>query len=75
VLRGDPDVKTHGDGHAIHMPDPSYWPLVLSIGMPVAGWGVIFDSWVGIGLGLLITFIGGFGWVLEPGTEPTADHA
>jgi cytochrome c oxidase subunit 1 len=74
-LAADPDVKTHGDGHAIHMPDPSYWPLVLAIGMPIAGWGVLFDSWVVIGLGILIIFLGAFGWVLEPGTEPSADHA
>jgi cytochrome c oxidase subunit I len=75
ALAADPDVKTHGGGHAIHMPDPSYWPLVLSFGLPIAGYGVIFDSAVVIGVGLLVTFAGAFGWALEPGTEPTSDHA
>jgi cytochrome c oxidase subunit I len=58
----------------IHMPDPSYWPLVITLGMPISGWGVIFDSWPVIALGLVITFIGGFGWVLEPSAEPDGHH-
>jgi cytochrome c oxidase subunit I len=74
-LAADPDVKTAGDGHAIHMPDPSYWPLVLSLGMPLAGWGVVLGSVVLMGVGTLVTLVGMFGWVLEPSTEPSSDHA
>ncbi len=27
----------HGDGHGIHMPSPSYYPLVLALGLPCLG--------------------------------------
>jgi cytochrome c oxidase subunit I len=74
ALAADPDVKTAGGGEAIHMPDPSYWPLVLSAGMPIAGWGVVFDNVPVIAVGIFITFAGMFGWVFEPGTEPSGDH-
>jgi cytochrome c oxidase subunit I len=67
------------DHHAlgIHMPDPSWWPLIVAAGMPIAGWGVIFSSWVVIGLGGLVIMLGMLGWALEPSAEPTGhdlDH-
>ena len=63
---------THGEsgGHAaIHMPDPSWYPLMVAAGMPVGGWGVIFDNWILIALGGLIILGGMAGWVLEPSAE------
>jgi cytochrome c oxidase subunit I len=66
--------KTHHE-LGIHMPDPSYWPLVISAGLPIMGWGVIFNTNpVVIGIGILITLIGGIGWALEPSAEPTPHH-
>jgi cytochrome c oxidase subunit 1 len=67
--------KTHHE-LGIHMPDPSYWPLVISAGLPLIGWAIVFDtSPVLLGLGALVTLVGGFGWVLEPSAEPTPHHA
>ena len=61
--------EEEGDaGHGIHMPDPSYFPLVASIGLPIMGYGVIFQP-VLIGVGALIVMLGLFGWVLEPSAE------
>ncbi len=58
----------HDAGHGIHMPSPSYFPLVAAIGMPVAGFAVILHSWpLGI-VGTVITLAGFYGWVLEPAT-------
>ncbi|MBW3662845.1 MAG: cytochrome c oxidase subunit I [Actinobacteria bacterium] len=60
----------HGEHEEhIHMPDPSYWPLVLSAGLPFIGYGVIYKSiiWAVIGLVLLLT--GVYGWQLEPVAE------
>jgi cytochrome c oxidase subunit I len=62
---GQPGV---GDAHDIHMPSPSYYPLVLSAGLPVMAWGVIFHP-VLIAVGAVITLAGIFGWVLEPSAE------
>ncbi|HZA40508.1 MAG TPA: cytochrome c oxidase subunit I [Actinomycetota bacterium] len=55
-------------GHGIHMPDPSYFPAIASIGLPIMGYGVIFQP-VLIGVGALILMLGLFGWVLEPAAE------
>jgi cytochrome c oxidase subunit I len=58
----------HGGGHAIHLPGPSYYPLIAALGLPIIGYGLIF----GVGYvvaGAAITLAGLFGWVLEPSAE------
>jgi cytochrome c oxidase subunit 1 len=69
-------LPAHGPGHtehsAIHMPSPSYYPLIASIGLPVMGWGVLFGGVAQVALlavGGLILFAGLMGWVLEPSAE------
>ena len=67
----EPD-PTHGEsgGHAaIHMPDPSLYPLIVAAGMPIGGWGVIYHSPILIALGGLVILAGIAGWVLEPSAE------
>ncbi len=55
-----------GEGHSsIHLPSPSYWPLVASIGLPIMAYGVLYSWWL-IGLGALVALIGFYGWALEP---------
>jgi cytochrome c oxidase subunit 1 len=59
-----------GEHHGIHMPSPSYLPLVVSIGLAVAAYGLIYHfaaSVVGVG----IVLVGVYGWAMEPATEPT----
>ena len=63
----DPDG--HGAAHSIHLPSPSYWPLVASIGMPVIAYGVLY-SWWAVGIGFLIALIGFYGWAIEPSVSP-----
>jgi cytochrome c oxidase subunit 1 len=63
-------ASDHDPGHAaghgpIHLPSPSYWPLVSGIGLPVIGYGVLYSWWL-IGLGSLVVLIGFYGWALEP---------
>jgi cytochrome c oxidase subunit I len=53
----------------IHLPDPSYFPLVLSLGLPIMAYGVLFDAVVVIAIGGLVTLAGAFGWTLEPSAE------
>jgi cytochrome c oxidase subunit I len=55
-------------GHGIHMPSPSYFPLVLAVGLPIMGFGVIYKLWWLVGIGVLIVLTGAYGWVLEPAT-------
>ncbi|MGH2820672.1 MAG: cytochrome ubiquinol oxidase subunit I, partial [Actinomycetota bacterium] len=66
------DSSQHGEEH-IHMPSPSYFPLVAAVGPALMAYGVIVPAlrlpllFAGAGFALL----GFFGWVLEP---PTAEE-
>jgi cytochrome c oxidase subunit 1 len=74
VFAGGADMVDEGTavrdehGHGIHMPSPSYFPLVLSFGLPLMGYGVVYKQWWLIGLGLVVLLTGAYGWVLEPAT-------
>jgi cytochrome c oxidase subunit I len=62
------DEDIDDEHHDIHMPDPSFFPLLASAGFPVIGYGLIF-WWPAAILGGLITLGGLFGWSLEPVAE------
>jgi cytochrome c oxidase subunit 1 len=55
----------HDEGHGIHLPSPSFWPLVSAIGLPIVGYGVIYSWWL-VGAGALVVLIGLYGWAMEP---------
>jgi cytochrome c oxidase subunit 1 len=67
------EVAQRGDGTGVHLPSPSYWPLVMAAGLPVIGYGLIFNLGLAA-LGGLIVVIGGFGWGYEPADDPEAHH-
>jgi cytochrome c oxidase subunit I len=54
--------------HDIHMPDPSYWPIVAAAGLPLIGYGIIFH-WLWAVPGAVLTALGLFGWSFEPVAE------
>ena len=64
---GESAHEPHG-GHAIHLPGPSYYPLIASLGLPIVGYGLIFGWWL-VGVGLVVTLAGFYGWILEPSAE------
>jgi cytochrome c oxidase subunit 1 len=53
------------DGHGIHMPNPSYWPMLTALGMTVMMAGLIFGFAVGIP-GFLLFVVSFYKWALEP---------
>jgi cytochrome c oxidase subunit I len=61
------------DPKSIHMPSPSYWPLIFAMALPVLGYGFVFKNWWILAVGVLVGFFGLCGWAFEPGTEPD-DH-
>jgi cytochrome c oxidase subunit 1 len=65
VPAGGSGEEHHGEGHAIHLPSPSFWPLVVSFGFPLLGYGVLYSWWL-VGAGALIIVVGLTGWALEP---------
>jgi hypothetical protein len=49
--------------------------VVAAAGLPVMGYAVIFSSWLGFALGVVIMLAGFYGWVLEPQAEEhPAEH-
>ena len=61
----DVDVE-HDEHHHIHMPDPSYWPLVMTFGFLPLGYGIVYKSIPVLVVAVLIMFIGFYGWIIEP---------
>ena len=56
------------DGHGIHLPSPSYFPLIAAAGLPIIATGLIYDPAL-VAVGAATTMIGVFGWAIEPATE------
>jgi cytochrome c oxidase subunit 1 len=66
VPAGASDHEEHpAEGHGIHLPSPSFWPLVASVGLPIIGYGVIYSWWL-IGAGAIVSVVGFMGWAMEP---------
>ena len=63
-----------GDAEPIHLPTPSYWPVVLAFSMPVVAYGVIYHYALAI-VGAAMLFTAVFGWALEPSVseQPSTD--
>jgi cytochrome c oxidase subunit I len=69
----DHDVETEHDDHHIHMPDPSYWPLVMTLAVFPIGYGIVFRSFVTIGIGVVWMVAGYLAWINEPVAEGDDD--
>jgi cytochrome c oxidase subunit 1 len=73
IAATDDVVQKRTDGKGIHLPSPSYWPLVVALGLPMVGYGLLYTLWLAL-IGGLITVGGLFGWALEPPDDPDAEH-
>jgi cytochrome c oxidase subunit 1 len=67
------DIVQKGDATDVHLPSPSYWPIVLSAGLPFIGWGLIYSLWLAL-IGGILVVAALYGWVMEPSTDPAAGH-
>ena len=65
------EEEAQADPH-IHLPAPSYWPIVLAFALPVMAYGVIYTTWL-IVLGAAIAIAAMFGWALEPADAEESD--
>jgi cytochrome c oxidase subunit I len=63
-----------GDGAHIHMPDPSLWPAIHTLGVLPLGYGLVYANWPLIGFGLVWMVAGVFGWIIEPLAEGDDDE-
>ena len=55
--------------HSIHLPQPSYWPILVSIGLLIGGYGMIYHIAVAA-IGGAIALVGVYAWSFEPVNEP-----
>ena len=74
IAGGSEHTDEHEGGHGIHMPSPSYYPILASFGQVVLAYGFLYN--------LAAVFIGGaialaaiYGWALEPVAEPEENES
>jgi len=67
------DVVQKGDNHDVHLPSPSYWPIVLASGLPFVAWGLIYNLWLCV-IGGILVVAAIYGWVMEPSVDDEAGH-
>ena len=64
-----PEGEAEGQASPIHLPSPSYWPIIVAIALPLIAYGLIFTYWLSA-LGLVLLLGGIYGWGLEPSVDP-----
>jgi cytochrome c oxidase subunit 1 len=66
----EPEEEEHaeGGGHGIHMPSPSFFPLIAALGLPIIATGLIYDAAI-VAVGVAVLVVGIYGWALEPASE------
>jgi len=62
------EEEEHDEGHGIHMPSPSFFPLISALGLPIIATGLIYDPAI-VAVGAAVLVVGVYGWALEPATE------
>jgi cytochrome c oxidase subunit I len=55
----------------VHLPAPSYWPIVTAFSLPIIAYGLIFTLWLCIPGGLMLV-AGLYGWLTEHPDDPDA---
>ena len=58
----------------IHLPSPSFFPLLASLGLAVLAYGLIYKAWPVVGLGALWIIGAIYAWALEPATADVHDE-
>lgn len=67
-------IADMGVDEHIHMPHPSYFPIVLSACFPFIALGTIYKNLILGGIGAVLAILGLFGWALEQPTEEGIDE-
>jgi len=57
----------------VHLPSPSYWPVVLAAGFPLIGYGIMYNLWLCAAGGILVV-MSIYAWVFEPPDDPDGAH-
>ena len=68
-----PGPEPPADPRTIHMPSPSYWPLVVAFGVAWMAGGILTHYALSFAGGV-IAMMGIIGWANEPPTAPESHH-
>ncbi len=66
------EQEANADEH-IHMPSPSYWPMIVAIALPIIAYGIIFSKVLAVAGGAIL-LLGMFAWSLEPSVADDSDY-
>jgi cytochrome c oxidase subunit 1 len=66
------DQEANADKH-IHMPSPSYWPMMVAIALPIMAYGIIFNHLLTVAGGAIL-LMAMFAWALEPSVADDSDY-
>src|ERR1700730_12345803 len=77
-LQTNQEERVEEEEHHIHLPNPSLWPLILTVAIMITATGLLFipdNPWLTI-VGAPLVLIGIIGWALEdPMAGPHAEVA
>ncbi|HLC06203.1 MAG TPA: cytochrome c oxidase subunit 4 [Anaerolineales bacterium] len=65
---------TQDSSPEIHLPPPSFWPIVLALGLTLIAIGVIFGLVIS-GLGVIVLLVSIAGWTQENRELAAAEEA
>jgi cytochrome c oxidase subunit I len=67
-------VHSYVDPAKIHMPSPSYWPLILGFALFVEAYGALYKAVPVMLIGVVGVIGGLLGWAIESSVETSTDH-
>jgi cytochrome c oxidase subunit 1 len=65
--------EAHVDVSTIHIPSPSYWPIVAAFGVAIIAGGLLTHYGISF-VGGVIAMMGVIGWSNEPAAAPNSHH-
>jgi cytochrome c oxidase subunit 1 len=63
------EVCQDGSATDVHLPSPSYWPIILAAGFPFIGFGLMYTLWLCVP-GAVLMLMAIYGWIFEPTDDP-----
>jgi hypothetical protein len=62
IHTGGPEAPAAGE--AVHLPGPTYLPVITAVGITIAVIGVV-QSWILVALGALVTIVAVWRWIRD----------
>jgi cytochrome c oxidase subunit 1 len=66
---GAAEAPAENEHPHFHMPNPSYWPFIFALGLPILGYGFVFKNWWILAVAVVWLMFGMTGWATEPSEE------